>query len=330
LTKKTVILNAILHPDAHDLLCNTPDVEVFESFDRDEVLGMLPQARGIILGGISMGPAEMDLGVKLEVIGRHGMGIDNIDLGAASERCLPVTHTPEGPTESTAEHTLMLILAAACRLSQFDRAVRSGNFHVQGNQANMGYELRGKVLGVVGFGRIGRRVAQMCRDALDMPTLVYDPYLDAGEIEARGATPVSELVEMARQVDVLTVHTPLTEETYHLIGGDVIRAMKPEGILVNMSRGPVLDERALIEALHDGLLAGVGLDVFDPEPPALDNPLFGIERVVLTPHTGSFTHEGRRLMGITVVQDVLSALRGERPRYLANPQIWEQRRIPPS
>jgi len=325
LTKKLVILNAILHPDARNLLFSALDIKVYESFDRDEVLGRLPQAQAIILGGIRMGPAEMDLGEQLEVIGRHGMGIDNIDLAAATERRLPVTHTPEGPTESTAEHTLMLILAAACRLSQFDRAVRSGGFRVQDDQANMGYELRGKTLGVIGFGRIGRRVAQMCRDALDMTILIHDPYQSAAEIEAWGATPVADLVEMAAQVDVLSAHVPLTEQTRHLINRDVIRAMKPAGILVNMARGPVLDEAALIDALHDGLLGAVGLDVFDPEPPELDNPLFEIERVVLTPHTGSFTYEGRRLMGVTVVQDVLDALGGKRPRFMANPQVWEDR-----
>ena len=325
MTKKLVILNAILHPDAYALLFSAPDVEVYESSDRGEVLDRLPQARAIILGGITMGSVEIQLGSRLEVIGRHGIGIDNVDLVAATERRLPVTHTPEGPTESTAEHTLMLILAAACRLSQFDRAVRGGSFGVQGSQSNMGYELRGKTLGVIGFGRIGRRVAQMCRDALDMSILVYDPYQSSTEIEAWGATPVTDLVEMAAQVDVLTAHVPLTEQTRHLINRDVIRAMKPSGILVNMARGPVLDESALIEALHDGLLAGVGLDVFDPEPPEPGNPLFDVERVVFTPHTGSFTYEGRRLMGVTVVQDVLDVLRGERPRFMANPQVWDHR-----
>ncbi|MCJ7739611.1 MAG: hydroxyacid dehydrogenase [Anaerolineae bacterium] len=325
MTSKLVILNAILHRDAYALLFSAADVEVYESFDRGEVLDRLPQARAIILGGISMGSVEMEMGSRLEVIGRHGMGIDNVDLVAATERRLLVTHTPEGPTESTAEHTLMLILAAACRLSQFDRAVRRGSFRVQGSQSNMGYELRGKTLGVIGFGRIGRRVAQMCRDALDMSILVYDPYQSLTEIEAWGATPVTDLVEMAAQVDVLTAHVPLTEQTRHLINRDVIRAMKPSGILVNMARGPVLDESALIDALHDGLLAGVGLDVFDPEPPEPGNPLFDVERVVFTPHTGSFTYEGRRLMGVTVVQDVLDILRGERPRFMANPQVWDHR-----
>jgi len=327
LTKKLVVLNATLHPEPYEYLCSATDVVVREAYDRDRALELLPQAHAIILGGLSIGPDEMDLAVSLEVMGRHGIGIDKVDLTAASERGIPLTYTPEGPTESTAEHAFMLILSVACRVSQFDRAVRSGSFNVHNDQANMGYELRGKALGVVGFGRIGRRVAQMAQDALEMSIHVHDPYVDAAEVVAWGAEPVADLIEMAGQIDVLTIHAPLTAQTRHLIGREAIRAMGQHGILINTSRGAVVDERELIVALQDGLLGGVGLDVFDPEPPAPDNPLFQIERAVLTPHTGSFTYEGRRLMGMTVVDDVLAGLRGTRPRYLANPAVWDQRRI---
>jgi phosphoglycerate dehydrogenase-like enzyme len=138
---------------------------------------------------------------------------------------------------------------------------------------------------------------------------------------------VSDLAALASQVDVLSVHTPLTPATRRLISRDVIRALKPGAILVNTSRGPIVDEAALVEALRDGHLGGAGLDVFDPQPPAPGNPLLEFDQVVLTPHVASFTHEGRRRMGMTVVDDVLSALRGERPLYLANPDIWPRRRI---
>jgi phosphoglycerate dehydrogenase-like enzyme len=162
----------------------------------------------------------------------------------------------------------------------------------------------------------------MCRDALAMSVYVYDPFLDPETVSAWGGTYVEDLIELAGQVDVLTMHTPLTPETRHLVDQAVIRAMKPEGILINASRGAVVDEAALIEALRDGHLGGVGLDVYDPEPPTPDNPLFQFEQVVLTPHVASFTEEGRRRMSFTVVEDMLRALRGERPQYLANPQVW--------
>jgi phosphoglycerate dehydrogenase-like enzyme len=190
----------------------------------------------------------------------------------------------------------------------------------------MGREVEGKVLGVVGFGRIGRRLAEMCRDALHMPVYVFDPYLDPETVSRWGAVHVKDLVELAGQVDILSVHTPLTPETFHLIDRDVIRTMKRGSILINAARGAVVDEGALIEALRDGHLGGAGLDVYDPEPPAADNPLFRFDQVVLTPHVASFTDEGRRRMGLRVVEDVLKVLRGELPRCLANPEVWTRRR----
>jgi phosphoglycerate dehydrogenase-like enzyme len=193
----------------------------------------------------------------------------------------------------------------------------------------MGYEQEGKTLGVVGFGRIGRRVAEMCSDALHMPIYVFDPYLDRETVSAWAGTRVEDLIELAALVDVLTVHTPLTTETRHLINRDVIRAMKPSGILINAARGAIVDEEALIEALRDGHLAGAGLDVYDPEPPAPDNALFEFEQVVVTPHVASFTEDGRRRMSFTVVEDILRVLRGDQPEYLANPEVWSRRRGAP-
>jgi D-3-phosphoglycerate dehydrogenase len=166
----------------------------------------------------------------------------------------------------------------------------------------------------------------MCRDALHMQVRVYDPYLDAETVAAWGAVQMADLVELASQVDVLSVHAPLTPQTRGLVSRDVIRAMKPGAILVNTSRGPLVDEGALVEALEEGHLGGAGIDVYDPQPPAPDHPLYGFDQVVLTPHVASFTREGRRRMGLTVVEDVLRALRGERPEYLANPEVWDQRR----
>jgi phosphoglycerate dehydrogenase-like enzyme len=194
----------------------------------------------------------------------------------------------------------------------------------------MGREMYGKALGVVGFGRIGQCLAEMCRDALHMAIYVFDPYVDPVAVAAKGGVYVENLFELASQVDVMSVHAPLTPETHHLVNRDVIRSMKPGSILISAARGAVIDERALVEALEDGHLGGAGLDVYDPEPPAADNPLFQFEQVVLTPHVASFTEEGRRRMGLTVVDDILRALRGERPKFLANPEVWMGSRSAPS
>jgi D-3-phosphoglycerate dehydrogenase len=286
---------------------------------------MLPNVHGIILcAGLNMGADEMDQARRLEVIGRHGAGIDIVDIEAATQRGIPVTFTPYGPTESTAEHALMLMLAVARRLPQLDRAVRSGDFHIRDRV--VGQELEGKVLGIVGFGRIGKRLAEMCRDALHMSVYAFDPFVDPEMARECGATCVDDLVELAGVVDVLSVHSPLTDDTRHLVSREVMQAMKPGVILVNTSRGPVVDEVALIEALQSGQLGGAGLDVYDPEPPAPDHPLFQMDQVALTPHLASFTDEGRQRMGLMAVEDTLRVLRGEKPLHLANPEVWDHRR----
>jgi D-3-phosphoglycerate dehydrogenase len=323
---KTVLLDTPIHAKALQRLVE--EVHVLTAYDATagQVLALLPQAHGLILGSkLTVGASQMDLGRNLEVIGRHGVGIDNVDQAAASEHGIPFVYTPYGPTESTAEHTLLLMLATARRLSQLDHAVRTGHFGIRHEAEAMGHELDAKTLGVVGFGRIGQRLAEMCRDALHMPVHIFDPYLDRETVAAWGAVYEESLIQLARNVDVLSVHTPLTPETHHLIDQGVIQAMKPGSILINASRGPVVDEGALIEALKKGHLAGAGLDVFDPQPPAQDNPLLQFDQVVLTPHVASFTHEGRERMGLTVVEDVLCVLRGQRPRYLANPEVWAHR-----
>jgi D-3-phosphoglycerate dehydrogenase len=323
---KKVLVNKPIHRVALDRLGE--DVEVLTPFTapREALLDLLPSAHGLILcAGLRMGPAEMDLAGNLEIIARHGVGVDNVDIEAADERGLPVTYTPDGPTESTAEHAFMLMLAAARRVTQLHDAVRAGNFAVRDRVR--GQEMAGKALGVIGFGRIGKRMAEMCRDALHMPIYVYDPYLGPEETDRWGATRVADLVEMARAVDVLSIHTPLTDTTKHLVGEEVIRVLRPGSILVNTARGAVVDEAALIAALQDGHLAAAGLDVFDPQPPTDENPLFAMEQVVLTPHVGSATEEGRQRMGLIAVEDTLRALRGERPLNLVNPQTWTSRRF---
>jgi phosphoglycerate dehydrogenase-like enzyme len=262
----------------------------------------------------------MDRFHHMEVIGRHGAGLDFVDVEAATARSIPLVYTPLGPTESTAEHAFMLMLAAARKLAYLDSSTRAGKFHVRDQV--VGRELQGARVGVIGFGRIGRRFAEMCKNALSMPVYAYDPWVNPSEVEAWGAVYMDDLIAMAREVDVLSIHCPSTPATRHLVNRQVISALGPHGFLVNASRGAIVDETALVEALQNNQLAGAGLDVFDPEPPALDNPLFLLENVVLTPHLASFTDEGRRRMGMMVAEDVLRVLRGESPEYLANPQIY--------
>lgn len=317
---KKVLVNKPIHKDALDRLAQ--EVEVLTPFtvSRDEILKILPEVQGIILcAGMNMFGEEMDYAKSLEVIGRHGVGLDIVDIAEATKRKIPVVFTPYGPTESTAEHAFMLMMAAARKVTFLDRETRKGNFNVRDRV--VGFELLEANLGVVGFGHIGQRVAEMCRKALNMKVYVYDPFIEASKIASNGAEKCDTLIELMSKVDIASLHIPSISTTQGLIDSAALEALGPNGYLINTSRGAVVDETALIDALQNKKIAGAGLDVFDPEPPADGNPLFKLDNVVLTPHLASFTDQGRRRMGLMVVEDVLKVLSGEPPKYCANVEI---------
>ena len=315
---KTVLVNRPIHSDAIDLLKQEVNVLTPYSASEEELMALLPDVHGILLAmGIRMTSEVIDICTNLEIIGRHGAGYDIVDVEAAHKKGIIVTNTPYGPTESTAEHAFLLMMAAARHLSVTDRALRDGDFQIR--ERVVGWELKDKRVGIIGFGRIGKRFAEMCRGAFDMTIYVYDPVVEASEVESWGAIYMSDLLEFARQVDFISVHCPLVPQTQHLINKEVLSAMKPEGILVNAARGPIVDEKALYEALKEKEIAAAGLDVFDQEPPETNNPLFELDNIVVTPHLASFTDEGRRRMGVTAAEDILRVLRGEPPKYPVSP-----------
>ena len=315
---KTVLVNRPIHPEAIKRLKQEVNVLTPYSASEEELMALLPDVHGILLSmGIRMTSEVIDRCTRLEVIGRHGAGYDIVDVEAAVKKGIVVTYTPYGPTESTAEHAFLLMMAAARHLSVTDRALRNGDFQIR--ERVVGWELKDKSVGIVGFGRIGKRFAEMCRGAFDMTVYVYDPVIEASEVEAWGAVYVSDILEFARQVDFISVHCPLIPQTRHLINADVLSAMKSNGILVNAARGPIVDEKALYEALQKKKISAAGLDVFEQEPPQPDNPLFGLDNIVLTPHLAGFTEEGRKRMGLTAAEDILRVLRGEPPKYPVKP-----------
>lgn len=322
-----VLVNRPIHPVALAELKKHATVCTAFKASTSELTEMLPLADALLLcAGYSVGAKQMALAPRLRVIGRHGVGLDNVDVQAATDHGIPLVYTPYGPTESTAEHAFALMFAVARRLPRLDRATRTGQFGIRNQIESRGLELRGKVLGVVGFGRIGQRLAEMCRKALDMAVLVYDPFLNVEIVRNLNATPVADLCDLARRVDVLSLHIPATPETHHLVDSTVIQAMGEHAILINAARGAVLDQAALVQALQEERIYGAGIDVYDPEPPPDDNPLFALDRVVLSPHVASNTEEGRLLMGMTVVKDIVAVLEGKCPQYMANPTVWENRR----
>lgn len=309
------VLSDAIHPEAMAQLAEVGTVEVLDALDPQDHPAVLAQADALIVRRPSFQVTREVISrcPRLRVIGRHGTGLDNVDLQAATEAGIPVTYAPSAPTDSVAELTIGLIIAVVRRIADAHQAVREGIWH---RERFMGMELAGKVLGIIGFGSIGRAVARIAR-AMGMAILAYDPYVSTWPEGVRSVS----LMDLLTQADVVTIHTPLTPETKGLLGREALARMKPGAILINTARGGIVDEEALAEALRDGRLGGAGIDVFSREPPPRDHPLVRAPNVVLTPHIGAMTEEAQRRMAFTVVQDVLRVLSGGRPEYLANPEV---------
>ena len=308
-----VLLYEPIHADAVALLGERAEMLWARSLDEDVLLEQLAPADAIILCGRGRLTRRLiEAAPRLKVIGRHGTGVDHIDLQAANERGIVVVNTPEPGIEPVAEHSLGLMIALANRILQADRAVRAGDWRPR--DPLTGDELHGKVLGIVGLGRIGTRTATLCHAALEMPILYHD-IVDMPQAEARLGARRVPLDELLQTADVVSLHVPLTAETRGMIGREALRRMKHGAFLVNTARGAVVDQMALVEALQEGWIAGAGLDVFDHEPLLPDDPLLRLPNVVVTPHIASLTQEALLHMGMSVVNDVLAVLEGRAPQH---------------
>jgi D-3-phosphoglycerate dehydrogenase len=255
---------------------------------------------------------------RLKVVGRHGVGLDTVDIPAATRLGVAVVHAPGSNSQAVAEHALMLMLMCAKRALAIDRMTRAGDWG--GRRDSQNTELAGKTLGIVGIGNVGRRVARFA-GALGMTVLAHDTYVPADEVRRRGAEPVESLEALLPRVDVLTCHTPLTPETAHMINPRTLGLMKPGAIYVNTSRGGVQQEEALFEALTRGRLAAAGIDVWEEEPTPRDHKLFNLDNVVCSSHVAGVTREASRQASLQVTGEMLRVLRGETPDVLVNPEV---------
>ncbi|HZT82358.1 MAG TPA: phosphoglycerate dehydrogenase [Gemmataceae bacterium] len=252
----------------------------------------------IVRSGTQITAAELDDPGKLRAVVRAGVGVDNIDVAAATRKGIVVMNTPGGNTVSTAEHTIALLLALARLVPAADASVRAGKWE---RGKFVGTQLAGKTLGVVGLGRVGREVARRAA-GLDMKVVGFDPFLSPDRAAQLGIEAVSGLDQLLPRCDFLTVHTPLTDETRDLIGAAQIAKMKRGARVLNCARGGILNEAALVEALRSGQLAGAALDVFAQEPPPADHPLLKLPNVVLTPHLGASTAEAQTSVALEAAQ----------------------------
>jgi D-3-phosphoglycerate dehydrogenase len=318
--KPLVVLAGPIHPAGTELLKTEARVVIAEDLAEDGIVAAARDAEAILFR-IKPPCTErlMASCPKLKVVGRYGVGLDTVDLPAATRLGIPVVHAPGSNSDSVAEHAIMLMLCAIKHLIPMDRGTRKGEW--RGQRVRGIGELRGLTLGIIGVGNIGRRVAHLAR-GFGMRVLGYDPYVPPDELRRREVEPMSGFAALLSQADIVTCHTPLTDETLHMINDKTIAQMKDGAIFINTSRGKVQDERALFEALTRGKLGAAGLDVWEEEPVPADNPLLNMENVVATSHVAGVSEQANRNIATTVAAEILRVLRGEKPKVLGNPDLW--------
>ncbi|MDN5344205.1 MAG: D-3-phosphoglycerate dehydrogenase / 2-oxoglutarate reductase [Clostridia bacterium] len=272
----------------------------------EELKGVLGDYEALIVrSGTKVTAAAIGAARELKIIGRAGVGTDNIDVTAATEGGIVVVNAPEGNTIAAAEHTVAMMLALARNIPQASAALKQGIWE---KKKYMGIELRGKTLGVIGLGKIGREVARRAR-GLEMRVMAHDPYVDPDQA-AHLEVELAPLEQVLQTADFITVHLPLTKETRHLLDGERLKLLKPGARVLNVARGGIIDETALYEALKAGHLAGAALDVFEVEP-LKASPLLELDNVIVTPHLGASTEEAQVAVAVEVAHDVVRCLRGE-------------------
>lgn len=281
--------------------------------DADAVAQAVRDADAVLLRESPLTEAAIEEMSRCRAIVRYGVGVDNIDLEAARRRRIPVANVPDYGAEEVSDHALALLLAVVRRVAKRDRDLRAGAWDV--GQSEPIYRIRGRVLGLVGYGRIARHFHRKTGGLGIARTLVFDPVLE--DIEAEDVRQVT-LDVLCRESDFISLHAPLTEETGHLIDETRLRLMKPEAVIINTARGALVDEAALARALAEGRLFGAGLDVFEREPPRPDNPLLGLDNVVLSDHGGWYSEDSVHELQAMAAEEVVRVFSGDRPKSWVN------------
>jgi len=319
--KTKVLLTHAIHPEAMKILEDSvEDIIVSPNDERKTILDLIDdKVEGMIVRFyVAIDKELLEKGKGLKVIARHAVGTELIDLAAATELGIQVVNTPSSTSASVAEHVMAFILMLAKKLPFADSQLRRGNYRVKDK-----YEpddIEGKTLGLIGFGRIGREVARRC-GAFGMRVIAFDQYVGDDVFCSLNVQRCRSVEEVLKEADFVSLHVPLTPETHYLIGKEQLEYMKKGACLINCSRGGIVDETALTEALKNGVVSGAALDVFQQEPPVMTDPLFAQEFFIGTPHKAGLTVDGVRKMSLEAVAQMLKVLRGEVPDCLVNKDV---------
>ena len=290
-------------------MCATPEEIWAAASDADAVIQIYTRMSREAISGLK----------KCKVIAHCGIGLDSVDIPAATEAGIAVCNVPQYCQEEVATMAIALMMNVERRLAIADKAVRSGNWREALRKTERARSFAGKIIGLVGFGSIARCVVPKAQ-AFDMQVLAYDPYINHETAHSMNVEPVS-LEELLKRSDYVSIHVPLSKDTFHLIGEKEISMMKPNSILINTARGPIVDQQALTAALQCGHLAGAGLDVLETEPPSPDDPILSLDNVLITGHTASATLESIEWLRLQNIMSVVSVLKGEVPKQIVNPEV---------
>lgn len=318
------VLTQPLDPAAMKLLKESgTEVYVANSPDLASYLDKLREADGLIIR-VGICTAEiMDACPDLKVIGITGVGYDRVDVAHASKLGIPVVYTPGANSLSVAEHTIALMFAAAKNLSESESELRKGNWKIR--DAGKAFELAGKTVGIIGVGAIGAHVARLSQ-ALGMKTVGFSHSGNRRKVEAAGCTYCESMDDLLRTCDIVTIHNPLTPETEGMISARELALMKKTAVLINTSRGPIVNEADLADALNGGIIAAAAVDVFGEEPAVLDNPVFQAKNLIATPHTAALTREAKTRMHYNSAKGCLEVLKGVQWPDVVNPSVYADKR----
>ncbi len=319
-----VLLVEKIHQVGIDMLQKEAEVVFASSTDPERLKQEVQDCDAVIVRVTPFPASVINEASKLKVIGRHGVGYDNVDIEAAAGRGIPVVYAPGSNDISVAEHAVGLMVALAKYITEANSALKSeGNYGFRFLVKTV--ELYNKTLGIVGLGQIGRKVAHICKNGFNMKVIAYDKYVNREEAISLGVLPVESLDDLLAASDFVSLHVPATPDNYYMIGKSQLEKMKRTAYLINTARGTVVDEKALVAALEQKVIAGAALDVFECEPPARDNPLFSLANVVVSPHMSAHSEEGLIRMATVVSKGVLDVLNGRVPEHIANRHLLERR-----
>lgn len=317
---KTVLISHPLYKPGMDAIEGKAELIVPNDGDSDRILDQLKRADGFILRIGKIDRKAIEACPKLRVITRPGVGVDNVDVKAATERGIPVVICPAANSRSVAEHTVALMFACAKNLVESDAETRKGNFGIRNKYAAI--ELAGKTVSVIGFGNIGKTVAQLCA-GIGMKVCAYDPFVKKEAVEAMGYSYAGELKDAVSAGDFVTLHMPSLPETKNMMNSALLGAMKKSAYLINCARGDIVDEAALFSALSSGTIAGAAADVLAEEPMKADHPLMGLKNFIVSPHMAAQTQESTAAVVKMAVEGTLAVLNGEKWPHVCNPEVYE-------